>query len=203
MRGRKSLTLRGFAMILVAMGVMSMGATSVSAQTVTQGNCVNEPGLAFFDTNKDGLLDVAELQAVAASFPDDADLQALVQQASADPTFVIQFDGNCDGADTGTDTGADTGTDTGADTGADTGTDTGADTGTDTGTDTGADTGADTGTTPGNGDDDDDDNGGVSELPDTGTGAGNGQNGAGLLLVGVGGLLALVGAFALRLRGQA
>ncbi len=71
------------------------------------------------------------------------------------------------------------------------------------GADTGTDTGADTGTTPGNGDDDDDDNGGVSELPDTGTGAGNGQNGAGLLLVGVGGLLALVGAFALRLRGQA
>ncbi|MBA2760338.1 MAG: hypothetical protein H0U38_11695, partial [Chloroflexia bacterium] len=100
MRGRKSLTLRGFAMILVAMGVMSMGATSVSAQTVTQGNCVNEPGLAFFDTNDDGRLDVAELRAVAAAFPDDAELQGLVQQASADPTFVIQYTGNCDGAGT-------------------------------------------------------------------------------------------------------
>ncbi len=195
MRGRKSLTLRGFAMILVAMGVMSMGATSVSAQTVTQGNCVNEPGLAFFDTNDDGLLDVAELQAVAAAFPDDAELQGLVQQASADPTFVIQYDGNCDGAGTTPPVGETPGTGTTPPVGETPGTGTTPPVGETPGT----------GTTPppATGDDDDDDNGdGVSELPDTGTGVSDGQNGATLLLVGVGGVLALVGAFALRLRSQ-
>jgi hypothetical protein len=178
-----------------------MGATSVSAQTVTQGTCVDEPGLAFFDKNNDGSLDVPEIQAVGAAFPDDAELQALVQRVSANPTLVIQYTGNCDGAGTtptpGTGTTPTPATGTTPTPGA------GDDDDDDNGTGTTPTPGTGTTPPPGTGDDDDDDNGdGVSELPDTGTGVSDGQNGATLLLVGVGGVLALVGAFALRLRSQ-
>ncbi len=190
MRGRTNLTLRGFAMVLVALGMMSMGGNSVSAQAAP--TCSLEAGLSFFDTNADGILSITELQNVASQFPDDAELQALVAQAAGDADFGgIQYR-DCDENGGGTTPTPGTGTTPTPGTG------------TTPTPGTGTTPTPGTGTTPpANGDDDDDDNGddgGVDQLPDTGTGAADGQNGATLLLVGAGGVLALVGAFALRTR---
>lgn len=90
MRGRKSLSLCGFVLILLGLGIAPLGSMPASAQTPA---CVNEPGLAFFDANGDGVLSLGELQAVASQFP-DPDLQALVAQAAAEPSFGgIQYGG--------------------------------------------------------------------------------------------------------------
>ncbi len=88
MRNRTNRVLRS--LIIVLLAATSMGAIPVSAQAPA---CVNEPGLAFFDANGDGVLSLGELQAVASQFP-DPDLQALVAQAAAEPSFGgIQYGG--------------------------------------------------------------------------------------------------------------
>jgi hypothetical protein len=75
----------------------STGAPTATAPSTRNYVCVNEPGLAFFDDDNDGILSIAELQAVAAAFPNDAELQSLAARAAADLNFEgIQYDGNCD-----------------------------------------------------------------------------------------------------------
>lgn len=53
--------------------------------------CVNEPGLAFFDSNDDGGLSLAELQEVANAFPNDAVLRDLVSQAETDGLASLDY----------------------------------------------------------------------------------------------------------------
>jgi len=86
---------RGVMVSAVALGFM--GTAALTTPAGAQTTCVDEPGLALFDQGGDGILDVADLQRVANLFPDNARLQELVAQASADPNFSIQYDGNCDG----------------------------------------------------------------------------------------------------------
>lgn len=75
----------------------STGAPTATAPSTRNYVRVNEPKLASFDHDNDGILSIAELQAVAATFPNDAKLQSLVTREAADPNFKgIQYDGNCD-----------------------------------------------------------------------------------------------------------
>jgi len=172
-----SLALRGVVGLFVAIALMSAGGNVTAAQSSGYA-CVNEPGLGLFDPSspKDGVLTLAELQSVAAQFPDNAELQDTVQKAAAQGVTGIQYDGKCAagqptattaagqptattaagqptattaaGQPTAT-TAAGQPTATGTDTG--TGTDGGSGTGTDGGTGTGTDGGSGTGTDGGTG----------------------------------------------------
>jgi hypothetical protein len=171
----------------IALGFM--GSAAISTPVAAQTSCVNEPGLALFDQDspKDGVLDVDDLNAVAALFPDNARLQELVAQASADPNFAIQYDGNCGGTTDptpvpteepgdGTTDPTPVPTEEPGD-----------------GDDNGGETpGGQTpgGETPGGGD-------GVSELPDTGAGVAESSTSS-WIMMSIGGALAAFGAFVFR-----
>lgn len=106
MRNQRNLALRGLVMILLALAATGLGTAPVSAQGPA---CVNEPSLEFFDSNGDGVISIGELQAVASQFP-DPELQALVAEAAASPSFGgIQYRGCSPGAGTGGGSGNGTG----------------------------------------------------------------------------------------------
>lgn len=219
MRRKSTVTLRGLAVLLLALGLFTAVFSPAAAQNYAC-NTSNASTLRLLDDNRDGVVTIEELQAFADGLPDGeqkTELQGLIQQLQDQGYDGIQYE-NCGGTETPvtpteepTETPDPTETpvtptvdptETPDPTEEPTGTATPTEepTGTATATATATATSPDdNGGDDGNGGDGDDD--GVSELPDTGQGPTNDGHGAQLaMLLGGMSVLTLAGALAWRRR---
>jgi hypothetical protein len=218
MRRKSTVTLRGLAVLLLALGLFTAVFSPAAAQNYAC-NTSNASTLRLLDDNRDGVVTIEELQAFADGLPDGeqkTELQGLIQQLQDQGYDGIQYE-NCGGTETPvtpteepttpvtpteepttpvTPTEEPTGTATATEEPTGTATPTEEPTGTATATATATATSPDD---DGNGGDGDDD--GVSELPDTGQGPANDGHGAQLaMLLGGMSVLTLAGALAWRRR---
>lgn len=95
----RKLTFQLLAYLFVLACIGALPADTMAAQSQPEYACGDEPVLADRDPNSDGILTLAELEDVAAQYPDIQDLQDAVEQIVAKGYAGVRYDGNCDVSD--------------------------------------------------------------------------------------------------------